>query len=385
MRPLVLAALTCGLALPVGAQDAPLLEAHRDGALRELGVAIGPDLTAAEGPVRWSDQISVAGADYFRLLIRNDGAPFPPGAELRISPGFGETMAMDLAALESDGTWSPVIYSSRARLSLWSEQPLEGAVLMLEGLAVETGQIALYSYYGTNDLMGINADHVPDQYRRHAPAVAMLHLVKGRDTATCTGFLIAPDRLMTNEHCVNSELECKNLFAVFGREIGFDKRMRLGPTRRCAGFEPARPNYDLDAAVILLNEPLGPEYVPVPLDEIAPPEGDLYIIQHPSGQPKQVSFLDCRAMVNPVDGRVPSSDFSHTCDTAGGSSGAPVFDMQHRLVGLHHFGFEDGGEGLWLENRAVLGDQLGAWLASDQVPAPADLPASEDPPDAGEH
>jgi V8-like Glu-specific endopeptidase len=31
-------------------------------------------------------------------------------------------------------------------------------------------------------------------------------------------------------------------------------------------------------------------------------------------------------------------DFSHDCDTEGGSSGAPVFNTSGQIVGLHHYG-----------------------------------------------
>ena len=35
-------------------------------------------------------------------------------------------------------------------------------------------------------------------------------------------------------------------------------------------------------------------------------------------------------------------DFGHRCDTLGGSSGAPVLDLQSgRIVGLHHWGYLD--------------------------------------------
>src|SRR5262249_31995994 len=39
-------------------------------------------------------------------------------------------------------------------------------------------------------------------------------------------------------------------------------------------------------------------------------------------------------------GSKQGSDFEHSCDTEGGSSGAPVFDEQYSLIGLHHHGFD---------------------------------------------
>ena len=77
----------------------------------------------------------------------------------------------------------------------------------------------------------------------------------------------------------------------------------------------------------------------------------VFIIQHPAGEPKQISKINCAAGTVPVDGRTSASDFTHTCDTVGGSSGSPVFNETGDLVGLHHYGFNEGG--FWTENRAI--------------------------------
>ena len=73
-----------------------------------------------------------------------------------------------------------------------------------------------------------------------------------------------------------------------------------------------------------------------------------------------------------VDGRAPQSDFTHTCDTAGGSSGAPVFNLEGQLVGVHHFGFADDVDGLWTENRSVHGDLIAAWWTECCAATPAE-------------
>lgn len=58
-------------------------------------------------------------------------------------------------------------------------------------------------------------------------------------------------------------------------------------------------------------------------------------------------MLGCQASVGPAGG----NDFGHQCDSEAGSSGSPVLDLQHRVVGLHHLGgCSAGGRG---ENRAV--------------------------------
>ena len=78
------------------------------------------------------------------------------------------------------------------------------------------------------------------------------------------------------------------------------------------------------------------------------------IIQHPGGQPKQVSFFpNCAGATVTVPGRqTTDSDFGHVCDTLGGSSGSPVLDFDTgQVVGLHHLGFREGIDKP--ENQAV--------------------------------
>ena len=133
MRPVLAIAALTSLATPMAAQDivAPVLEAHVDGEIRPLNVVL--DAAAMDGapPVLWSDQIAVGGADYFRLLLRVEGGPFPPGAELRFSPGFGEVPPVPLDQIGPDGIWSPVILSARAGLRVVADQPIGDAVLIL--------------------------------------------------------------------------------------------------------------------------------------------------------------------------------------------------------------------------------------------------------------
>ena len=55
---------------------------------------------------------------------------------------------------------------------------------------------------------------------------------------------------------------------------------------------------------------------------------------------KQIT-LHCALQGWPVKGwtsTAPAVDFTHDCDSEGGSSGAPVFDAAGRIVGLHHYG-----------------------------------------------
>jgi hypothetical protein len=56
----------------------------------------------------------------------------------------------------------------------------------------------------------------------------------------------------------------------------------------------------------------------------------LFILHHRDGGPLSLTRLDCHAFKEPIKGIF----LQHTCDTAGGSSGAPVFNENSELVGM---------------------------------------------------
>lgn len=82
----------------------------------------------------------------------------------------------------------------------------------------------------------------------------------------------------------------------------------------------------------------------------------LAMLQHPACRPKQFTqgglCKTAAARIAGSDG-TEGADFSHTCDTMSGSSGAPVFDSKFRLVGLHHRGFEAKHGTCDMVNKAI--------------------------------
>ncbi len=78
---------------------------------------------------------------------------------------------------------------------------------------------------------------------------------------------------------------------------------------------------------------------------------ELVVIEHPAGEVKQASILDCRVEGASLDGvSQGGTDFGHRCDTLGGSSGSPVM-KGGKVSGLHHLGIDPSGS--ILVNRAV--------------------------------
>jgi hypothetical protein len=150
----------------------------------------------------------------------------------------------------------------------------------------------------------------------------------------CTGFLIGTDVLMTNQHCMQSDAEVNSTEVDFDYDDKDAKRVTMTLLKR--EFVDA----SLDVAIYRIAGQTGREKLH--LADLVPDDGRaLLIIQHPGGEPKQISEEEC--VVQGVSLRGVSdnlTDFGHRCDTLGGSSGSPVFDLKTgQVIGLHHLGF----------------------------------------------
>ena len=184
------------------------------------------------------------------------------------------------------------------------------------------------------------------------PPVAKLAYIKYMKPYVCTGFLIADDLLMTNQHCVSDQAVCETTVAIFGYQYHAEGHLDPGRQHRCLSVEDT--HYEHDVAVLKLADAPGEDWGRLDFAAKDPVDGeDLLLIQHPAGQPKQVSKTDCTVLGPSSDGRGKDTDFAHGCDTLGGSSGSPVINLRGQVVGLHHYGF--GQKLYWKSNRAVKG------------------------------
>jgi hypothetical protein len=152
-----------------------------------------------------------------------------------------------------------------------------------------------------------------------------------------------------------------------------DGAITMGNQRRCVAIRDALTA--LDFAVIEMDQPV-PDAMPIALAEIDTGPGvPTFLVQHPGGEHKQVSQLGCQ----PLDALAPGldpvqmTDFTHRCDTIGGSSGSPVVVVAgdgagKRLcvTGLHHLGFDDFGS-YQTKNRAVKISLIASRLRSNSI------------------
>ncbi len=186
-----------------------------------------------------------------------------------------------------------------------------------------------------------------------------------------TGFLVGPNVVLTNHHAVKSAIEAKLdvsgiscLFDYYrrpdngqltegvrvGLAAGFsewhaDSSPSLKSADEIAGAPPATLD-QLDHALLVLAQPLGrsamyeggPKRGWIKVPETAPllPIGaPISILQHPkSKEQKLTSDLHSVLSVGPTRLR-------HKTNTDEGASGSPCFDLDWKLVALHHFGDPD--------------------------------------------
>jgi V8-like Glu-specific endopeptidase len=151
-----------------------------------------------------------------------------------------------------------------------------------------------------------------------------------------TGFLIAPDVLLTNWHVFRTKELAR------GAKIRFNYQKDLYgnflPTDEydCDPDSLFKNNDDaehFDYAVVRIKGEPGMKWGYLKIQPIGiEVNNKLNIIQHPSGGPKQIAMNDNEAKY------VDDSVVQYITDTLPGSSGSPVFNDSWQVVALHHSG-----------------------------------------------
>ena len=157
-----------------------------------------------------------------------------------------------------------------------------------------------------------------------------------------TGFLVAPNILLTNHHVLNSVDVAHEAVAEFDYQIT-EQDILDGPpdSKPPAVLFKLNPDRlfvtskveDLDFTFVWIDTEAVRQFGTIPMTRgsFTVKKGEpTYIIHHPGGEPKQVSLDDTEVM------SINSAMVLYAADTAGGSSGAPVLCDRGRLIALHH-------------------------------------------------
>ncbi len=161
---------------------------------------------------------------------------------------------------------------------------------------------------------------------------------RGRsDRWSGTGFLVAPNILLTNHHVLNSADVAARSAAVFNFQedgpgvMAPSERFSLDPDRLFI----ASPFTELDYAFVWVNGTPQERFGTIPFwrgSFMAPPGAPANIIHHPGGMPKRAS-LEKNEVINLG---LEAVLVHYTSDTEPGSSGSPVMTDEWRLFALHH-------------------------------------------------
>ncbi|AHJ96182.1 trypsin-like serine peptidase [Hymenobacter swuensis] len=201
-----------------------------------------------------------------------------------------------------------------------------------------------------------------------------------------TGFLVAPNLLLTNQHVISSLQVAQESWVEFDYEESFGGIIH--PTA-LFNFRPdlvyisSPADGGLDYALIGVESTPRPEsgrptsvLTEFGYNFLFSEEGKLIkgesinALHHPEGQPRQVSMRNNRllALEEPA---LNNTWMHYETDTLEGSSGSPLFNNQWEVVGVHHAAAEKRDEngnilalggGLWEE---AMGKKMKWWYANE--------------------
>lgn len=246
------------------------------------------------------------------------------------------------------GFWTEDLPGNIAIIEVYAEKAPIGLKFKIDKYLFEAKEVPLRSIIDPLQPQMEDIAIYPDsgKIRSFGKPVARLRIIDRTKRFPCTGFLIGTNVLMTNDHCLPEEADtCDDIQATFGSE-GSDP----GERYLCSAI--LKRNYPLDYALLRLEGEPGKKWGILKLADEPPSAVPLkaVVIHHPGGNQKMITINKCLVQNSPVGGRpqnnremtsyIVPQDFQHSCDTEGGSSGAPVLDEMSGMVqGLHHYGF----------------------------------------------
>lgn len=207
-------------------------------------------------------------------------------------------------------------------------------------------------WLGTDNVADVREKIIGENTLRHinvlelaldaAKAVVHLQVLKDNGRMSLgTGFMIASDLLMTNNHVIASVNEAERTEYTFNYELDREGKL-CGPlSAQALSGGLFYTNASLDYTIVEMKSL--PEFgEPLVLKSVKVRKDDrVAIIQHPGGHLKKIS------MQNNFVAYADTQVVQYTTSTLPGSSGSPVFDDSFELVAIHHSGgmLKDPGTG----------------------------------------
>lgn len=287
-------------------------DARRE-ALRSAGLArLLPLIDLTGAPFVASSKIVGFLAQYGRLSYDNEALGL-----------FLNTLKMALGVTDQDKV-------NQLLLKYHMMEPVATPAPIGDWKSPTTGATIVEKIFGENTLRPIA---FLAQGLKVSRSVAYITVRHGVERWSGTGFMVAPNLLMTNHHVVSDAAMLPGVMIRFNYQEDFEGKAE---TPRDYNAEPVgifHANEELDYAILQVQQEPGNEWGWLPLQGRDVKQGDrINIIQHPNGQPKQISMQN--NLVEYVGGNV----LQYVTATNPGSSGSPVLDDTWAVVGLHHAG-----------------------------------------------
>jgi hypothetical protein len=303
------------------------------GTVQAVDIPLHP-LIAGPGRV-FRQPVGASNTTKFRLRFRIDEQPPQATWHVEVSTSSGQRWAYSPSSADVKEFWSAEILGTSAEVEVHSSDAQPALKLVIDRVVKAEAVTSPQSITPPDQRAPYRNQGEP--IRTLGRSVVRLQFVDddAKKVFVCTGFLAFTNRhLLTNDHCINSEAEMRSALA----DVDFDGG---NATPRSVRFSKLlMSDAALDFSLLELAEPLDRGVLVLGTAPVA--GADLVIIQHPAGETKQVSIVDCKVDDASVSGTTnDETDFEHRCDTLGGSSGSPLFDAKaFRVVGLHHLGFD---------------------------------------------
>ncbi|MCB0393689.1 MAG: trypsin-like peptidase domain-containing protein [Bdellovibrionales bacterium] len=359
---------------------------------RKEGLRVGDTKSISITPVFGEESLSVSNEDHlWRYEIREKGAKFirihfedfnlRAGDEVVVRSATGRVVdtLTNSGPYNNRNFWALSSFGDTAYIEFSYRKPYDTRPFSIDKIVKGTrlplrpkdeyksffdslkDSHQLESLCGPNDGVGVACVEADaGKWKNVMASVGVMKVGEDASESTfCSGSLISPtDMALTNNHCINTQAQCEGaefVFAYYHTTCG-GSRLAEWVSFRCEKMVKTSPYVDCDPTVNSLDYSLNKVagnpssrfgYVEIDDQPLRSGEG-LYIIQHPSGRPHEIS-QGSGADVK-VDGH--TLRYFDTLDTEPGSSGSPIFrESNNKLVGLHHCGgCEDAASG----NRGML-------------------------------